>query len=242
MKTRCSLAILVVLLSVFASCAQQSGLQDDLCLKYLVRKPATVNASTPILILLHGYGSNEADLFELGKAIPSNWLVVAARGPLDVDNGGYQWYHMTRDNGHHSGKKEDMDRSRDLVVKFISQLLKKYKTDPHQVYVSGFSQGGMMSYLIGLSHPESVAGIAPLSGMIVDVLKPELQLEKAKSSLRLFVGHGDADDRIPFADDQASVEYLQHSGLIPELHVYKGMTHQISREELSDLVRWLGKK
>jgi phospholipase/carboxylesterase len=219
--------------------AQTPELQEDLCLKYLVYRPAAANAHTPMLVLLHGYGSNERDLFELQKELPRDWMVVCLRAPLDAGNGGYQWYNMSRDHGHHSGKKEDLDQSRDLVMKCIGQLQHKYHTDPAAVYVGGFSQGGMMSYLIGLSHPEAVAGIAPLSGMIIDLLKPEFQLEQARKKLRIFVAHGDSDDRLAIEDDKASVAYLQKNGLKPEFHIYPGMKHQISPQEIKDLTQWL---
>jgi phospholipase/carboxylesterase len=237
MKLLRSLLLILCLLFSQLLMAQSPQLQEDLCLKYLVYRPAAANAHTPMLVLLHGYGSNERDLFELQKELPRDWMVVCLRAPLDAGNGGYQWYNMSRDHGHHSGKKEDLDQSRDLVLKCIGQLKQKYHAEA--VYVGGFSQGAMMSYLVGLSHPEAVAGIAPLSGMIIETLKPEFKLTEARKHLRMFVAHGDSDDRLAVEDDKSSVTYLQENGLKPEFHIYPGMKHLISGQEIKDLSAWL---
>ena len=240
MKLLRSIWLLLFLVTGLVSCAQEPVLNEDLCLKYLVHKAEGKATNPPVLILLHGYGSNERDLFELTKGLPPNWIIITARAPMDASSG-YQWYTMNRDNGHHSGSVTDLDHSRDLVVKFIGQIVKKYHADPKRIYLGGFSQGAMMSYLVGLSHPEAVAGIAPLSGMIIEKLKPEFKLDKAKTNLRIFVGHGDADERIPVADAKAAVDYLKQNGLKPEFHTYPGMGHSISRKELTDLSHWLSK-
>ena len=146
--------------------AQERKPYEDLNLKYLVQLPSNKSAHAPILFLMHGYGSNEGDLFELRKFFPANFIIISIRAPFSVNSNGYQWYSMTKTNGHHDGKKEDMDNSRDLIIKFINKAVEKFHADPKSVYLSGFSQGAMMSYYTGLYAPSLFKGIAPLSGMI----------------------------------------------------------------------------
>ena len=232
------LALLVAGLGLSA-CGQGAKLNEDLALKYLVQMPRQATTHPAMLVLLHGYGSNEADLMDLVKMLPENMIIVSARGPMTVTLNGYQWYEMMHSDGHHAGKTEDMERSCDLVLKLIDGLVKKYKVDAGRVYLGGFSQGAMMSYYIGLTHPDKLRGIAPLSGMVVESVKHSVQKGAALNKLKIFAGHGDVDDRIPYADDVSSVKYLEGLGLHPEFHTYKGMAHQISRDEIADLAKWL---
>ena len=53
-------------------------------LKYLVREPENINSKTPLLILLHGYGSNEEDLFSFVPTLPKEWLIISFRAPLNT--------------------------------------------------------------------------------------------------------------------------------------------------------------
>ena len=61
-------------------------------LHYLVREPQNLNSKTPLLILLHGYGSNEEDLFSFVPTLPEDWLVVSFRAPMNSQYEGYSWY------------------------------------------------------------------------------------------------------------------------------------------------------
>lgn len=225
----------------FSACSQETGLKQDLALKYLVQMPPVKNTKPPLLILLHGYGSDEANLFDLCKFLPKDFLIVSARAPYSLPRGGYQWYEMTQESGHHSGKKETLDNSRNLILKFISQLISKYNIDSKQVYLSGFSQGAMMSYMVGLSNPDKLKGIAPLSGMIIGSVKPEIKNNSALKQMKIFIAHGTADERILFSEDTDSYNYLMTLGLKPEFHKYDGVEHQITKEELDDLAKWLKK-
>jgi phospholipase/carboxylesterase len=238
----CFSILLLGLVFSFTGCAQGNKLNEDLALKYLIKVPANKSGNTPVVILLHGYGSDEKDLFELAKFFPANFMVIAARAPYKLpDRQGFQWYEMIEVDGHHAGKKENLDHSRDLIIKFIGQVVNKYKTDPKQVYVAGFSQGAMMSFIVGLSAPEKMKGIAPLSGMIMASVKPEIKNNADLKRLKIFIAHGTADIRVPFEDDKASYDYLLSLGLKPEFHQYEGVGHQITKEEIDELMLWLTK-
>jgi phospholipase/carboxylesterase len=226
-----SIAI-IALCFLCATANAQKGIQNDLPLKYLVQQPANNSSHPPVIILMHGYGSNEADLFELKDVLPKNFLIISVRAPLSLAKNAYQWYRKPTIN-------TDIKTSGVTVQNFITAVVKKYHVS--QVYLSGFSQGAMMSYEVGLNAPELLKGIAPLSGMIQEVMKP-LQPSEALKKLKIFVGHGDADNRIAYSEAVDAVAYLKKLQLSPEFHTYEGMQHAISDEELKDLVRWLGEK
>ena len=231
---KCKSIAVILLCFLCAGLKAQSKLQKDLPLKYLVQQPAIKTAHPPVIILMHGFGSNEADLFDLKDNLPKNFLVVSVRAPLPLARNAYQWYRKPTIN-------EDLKSSGMTVQSFIMAIVKKYHADADRVYLSGFSQGAMMSYEVGLSAPELLKGIAPLSGMIVTSMKPQGPASDALKKLRIFVGHGDVDNRIPYSQAVDAVNYLKTLQLSPEFHTYKGMQHSISDEELKDFVRWLEK-
>ena len=226
--------VCLLLISMFAI-GQEPQLQQDLALKYIVQLPAERSAKTPVIILLHGYGSDEMDLFNLKSFFPKNYLIVSARAPHSAGTKGYQWF----ESSNHDGKSAQLTNSRNLVIKFISQVTAKYKADTKAVYLMGFSQGAMMSYEIGLTNPDKLKGIGVLSGRIFALLKPEIKNTTALKQLKIFISHGAIDDRIKFTDAKASYDYLKTLGLKPEFHEYPGMGHNITNAVMMDLVRWL---
>lgn len=230
---------LFLLLFVFFSVLVQSQVQNDLSLPYLVREPSVKTDKPPVLILLHGYGSNEADLFGLQSQFPANFLVVSVRAPIVMSPNSFQWFRMETVNGVMQGNPEDLKSSREKIKAMIPEVTAKYKTDPKQVYLCGFSQGAMMSYEVGLTAPELLKGIAPLSGKIFESLKASVKSSAALKALKIFIGHGDADARVAYSYASEADSYLKKLGLSPVLHTYKGMQHSINQEELKELRLWL---
>jgi len=233
-----STAILVFATNVSA---QQATLQQDLSLKYLVQLPTQKSAHPPIIILLHGYGSDERDLFELRNFFPKNYIIISARAPYTLPHGGYQWYTMTQVGGVHDGNTAQLTSSRKLIEKFITEATDKYQADPKEVYLMGFSQGAIMSYQVGLTSPAMLHGIGVLSGTIYPSLKPLIKKTDALKQLKIFVSHGNVDEIIPFNEGKAAADYLSKLGLSPDFHRYAGMGHSISKDVLFDLVNWLKK-
>jgi len=236
--------VILVLLVIFVALlhnvhAQKSEIIDGLSLKYLVQLPAEKSAKPPIIILLHGYGSNEKDLFELRSFFSKKYIVIAARAPYSVDNGGYQWFEREIVNGKYSGKKEHLESSRLTILKFIAQVVNKYGADPSCVYLMGFSQGAMMSYEVGLTSPASVKGIGVLSGRMPESLIPQIKKTASLSALKIFISHGTSDTKLSYADGKAAYDYLLTLGLNPEFHTYEGMDHAISNDVITDLLKWL---
>jgi len=234
------LSILTVILSItLSACGQDMKLQEGLALKYLVQMPAQKSQHPPVIIIMHGYGSDEKDMFALRKVLPANYLIIAARAPFALPQGGYQWFEPDRTSGKYNGKKEDLDKSRELVAAFIGQVISKYSADAKQVYLMGFSQGAIMSYEVGLTHPSALKGIGVLSGVLFPSLKPLIKVTPTLKQLKIFIAHGTADDRLSFAEGKAAYDYLKSIGLNPEFHQYPGMGHTITNDVITNLVNWM---
>jgi phospholipase/carboxylesterase len=227
------------LLTLLASAAvhAQTPLQTDLPLKYLEQTPGESH-NQPLVIFLHGYGSNEGDLFGIKDDLPASYTYLSVRAPMVMQEGSYQWFRQ-KGQGAYNGETDDLKSSGQLLLDFIAQAAKKYHTEPEKVYLVGFSQGAIMSYEVALRHPEAVGGIAALSGRILPVLKSELKPDAKRQSLAVFIGHGEEDKRLPISDGTEANSLLQGVSLEPEFHAYPGLGHSISASEIEDLSAWL---
>lgn len=221
------------------SCSQNKGKQEGLELKYLVKLPVKSDKNAPLIILLHGYGSNEKDLFELKSIFPEEYIIVAARATYTLEADRYQWFSKELVNGKYSGNAEQLANSREMLVKFIDKMVEKYHANKNEVYLMGFSQGAMMSYEVGLTHPQKVKGIGILSGVMPESLKPLISKDKSLSKLKIFVAHGTADKVLLYEDGLKAVTYMKTLGLQPEFRTYKDMGHTISNDVMGDLLRWI---
>jgi len=229
----------LALLTLLASAAvhAQTPLQTDLPLKYL--EQATPDSrDQPLVIFLHGYGSNEQDLFGMKDELPKQYTYLSVRAPVVLEEGSYQWFRK-KGEGAYNGETDDLKSSGQVLIDFIAKATRKYHTEPGKVFLVGFSQGAIMSYEVGLRHPEVLGGIAALSGRILPVLKSELKPDEKRQSLAIFIGHGTADKRLPYSDGTEANSLLQSVSLEPEFHAYQGVGHNISAEELQDLNAWL---
>lgn len=210
-------------------------------LHYLVKHPKIENGQTPLLILLHGVGSNEKDLFSFADQLPGNFMVISARAPLEVGPDSYAWYEVDFSAGKPVINKEKAEKSRILILQFIDHLKQKYKFDNKQVYLCGFSQGAIMSYSVGLTSPDKIKGIAVLSGRLLDEIKPLIETNAQLKQLNVFISHGTNDNVLGVHYAQGCNSYLKELGINSTYKEYPE-GHTISNEMISDLIKWLSKK
>lgn len=227
------------LLCVFTGMAHaEPALLTDLALPYLAAAPAE-SKDKPLIIFLHGYGSDERDLLDIKNDLSPGYTYLSVRAPQEVDGGGYKWFTQDTDQAEYEGVTSDVDKSTDLLRTFIQQATEKYQTQPDKVILVGFSQGAMMSYQIGLQYPELVHGIAPLSGKILASLHSRLKPDERLKSLKVFIGHGSADTRVPYSGATEAKAVLENLLIVPEFHSYAGAGHTITTAEVADLKHWL---
>lgn len=202
-------------------------LHTDLPLAYLEQTQSD-SRNQPLVIFLHGFGSNEQDLFGIKDALPSTWTYLSARAPMPVDPNGYRWFTKTSGDAEYNGETADLQRSATLIEDFVGKATAKYHTQSDRVFLVGFSQGAIMSYEVGLRQPALVRGIAALSGSVLPVLKAELKPNESLGKLAIFIGHGTLDQALPYGSATRANEVLVGLGLKPEFHGYPGMPHTVS--------------
>lgn len=207
-------------------------------LHYLHRDPKIKSDKPPLMILLHGVGSNEEDLFSFADQLPARFLVVSARGPYTLGQDSYGWYHIDYSTGKSVYNKEEAEKSRNTILEFIDQLSAKHNFDKSQVYLCGFSQGAIMSYSVGLTHPEKIKGIALMSGRLLEEVKPMIAPKDKLKNLDIFISHGTKDPVLTIAYARDAHTYLQQLGLQPVYNEYSE-PHTISRAMFDDLLKWL---
>lgn len=235
------LKLFALALTLIAGAAHaDSTLHTDLPLAYLEQAQGDAR-NQPLVIFLHGFGSNEEDLFGIKDALPSTWTYLSARAPLPVDPNGYRWFARKPGDGDYDGESADLQSSAKLIKAFVTQATAKYHTQSDRVFLVGFSQGAIMSYEVGLRQPELLRGIAALSGSVLPVLKAELKPNEALGKLAIFIGHGTLDQALPYVSAMRANEVLLGLGLKPEFHGYPGMPHTVSETEVQDLKAWLEK-
>ncbi|TGK50384.1 esterase [Leptospira kanakyensis] len=207
-------------------------------LEYLIRKPKVSIENPPLLVLLHGVGSNEEDLFSLANYLPESFLVVSARGPLTLAPDSYAWYEVLFTTGQPKINLEQEKESRRLLLEFLDYLKLNYQFDESNVWIGGFSQGAIMSYSVGLLYPERIKGIIALSGRLLEENKEIVKITDDLLKKKIFISHGN-NDRVLSVEYARSVkQYLESIGIRPHYREYPE-GHSINREMLKDLIQWL---
>lgn len=191
-------------------------------------------AGAPLLLLLHGYGSNEEDLIGLAPYLDSRLLCVSARAPHELDFGGFAWFAIEWEA---EGVRFDYEQAMQSLQQ-IYELLQSLELEhaPERVLVAGFSQGASMALATALNQPQRVAGVAALSGVCGEEILPADR--DSVRGLPVLMTHGRQDEVIPVAQARSSKILLEQLPIDLEYHEYD-MGHAIDQACLADFKEWL---
>jgi phospholipase/carboxylesterase len=210
-----------------------------LSLEYLVREPKIKLDKNPLLLLLHGYGSNEEDLFSFATELPDEYYIISARAPYNMQYGAYAWYAINFDADENKFSDHEQAKiSRDLIAKFIDELIQTYPIDSKNVTLVGFSQGSILSYAIALSHPDKVQRVVALSGYVSEPILEENYLRNDLSKLKIFHSHGTADQVIPVEWARKTKPFLEKLGINSTYKEYP-VGHGVAPQNFYDFKNWL---
>ncbi len=185
--------------------------------KYAVYVPREYDASRawPLILFLHGSGESGNDgtrmvVQGLGSAIqwnPARWpaIVVFPQKPSQAS----EW-----------------EAHEDAVMKILERVRHEYNVDRGRIYLTGLSQGGHGTWVLGARHPELWAALAPVCGYGgVRHAGPGVAAATAGEiagrirSIPVWAFHGDADDVVPPAETTALIDALRAAGASPEPRV-----------------------
>jgi phospholipase/carboxylesterase len=196
-------------------------------------------SSTHLLILLHGLGSNEDDLFGLAPYFDPRFTILSVRAPNPYGNGGYAWFDLGITERGMSIDFESTENGRQAVLTFVREAQVAYGAAPERTLLGGFSQGAIMSASLLLTEPALVAGAVLMSGFVL----PDLPVAapEALAGKPVLITHGEYDNVIPVDFARESRAGLEALGLAVTYHEYP-MAHQLSEDCIQDVDDWLVKR
>ena len=208
-------------------------------LEHLVRQPGKSKGKAPLLLMLHGYGSNEEDLFSFASELPEELLIISARAPLTLGFGSYAWYtiHFDRDSANFSDIPQALS-ALSTIDRFLDEVLEYYQVDPERIFLLGFSQGTILSCAYALNHPGKVHHVVALSGYINNQLIRGPLKAGAFTDLDFFVSHGSVDQVIPVDWARKTGPFLDNLK-IPFTYREYPVGHGVAPQNFYDLLHWV---
>ena len=209
------------------------------------RRGPVLGTARQVVVFLHGYGANGADLLglaePLGPHMPETAFVAPdAPEPSVANPMGYQWFPIPwLDGSSEDSAAKSMARSVDDLNAFLDKVLKDEKLSSDRMILFGFSQGTMMSLHVAPRRPEPVAGLVGFSGRL---LEPERLEKELVSRPPVLLVHGDQDEMVPPASLPAAAETLKKAGFEVYAHVMKGTGHGIAPDGLSVALTFMRQK
>jgi phospholipase/carboxylesterase len=188
--------------------------------------PVADRAGKPLLVLLHGLGGHEGDLFQLSPYLPLDHVIASPRGSIEAGSG-WSWFDVV------ASRPAPLDATADALAEWIASV----RGSASSVTVLGFSQGGVVGLQLLRRHPDSVDAVVMLSGIAdesVDPGDPELAVLRPA----VFWGRGTVDDVVPSEQVDATREWLAEHSTLTE-RIYEDVGHWITDAELGDVHSFL---
>lgn len=208
---------------------------------HYIKRPSSLAENAPLLIMCHGYGSDENDLFSFASELPEELFVISLRAPHPMQPYGNAWYAINFDAD--KGKWSDNEQAKesaDLISDFINYACKTYPVDSNNVTLLGFSQGTILSYAVALTYPKKIKNIVALSGYINEEILPDSIEVSDISHLNFFCSHGSADQVIPVDWARKTTEFLKALDINYVYSEYP-VGHGVAPQNFYDLKAWLVK-
>ena len=199
---------------------------DDLSLRYVLNVPSDRTGDLPLVVVLHGRGADANDLADLAPMIdgPGGYRFVFANAPRPFEpypgmTFGFTWFDGW------PPAHDTIDDSRQLILKFIDEIVARYPTPRGKLILAGFSQGALMALDVGFRTQQPLAGIVVMSGALYEDELPNLR------ELPVLIVHGTDDEVIPVLGARRARRVLEDHGVAPEYHEF-AMGHWVTDESL----------
>ena len=211
----------------------------DLPLTFLQRPAAATIPKPWLLVLMHGVGSNEQDLFSLASQLPERFHVLSLRAPHRMGPGSHAWFDFSVEpSGARSINEAQEAHSRALVAQTVEAASAQLGIAPERVVVGGFSQGGIMALSLLLTRPELLHAAMVWHSRLLAEVVPLQAPHEALHGKKLWLSHGTHDNVIPLANAQAIAQHMAALPVSVSYHEFPG-AHEIRPSELAATVAWL---
>lgn len=205
---------------------------------YVERAAEKSSENPPLLIMLHGYGSHEEDLFSFSSELQDEFHIVSARAPHSIGFGGYAWYAINFDAD--ENKFSDIPQAKEslqMIDKLIDEL--KSKINPSKIFLLGFSQGAILSYAYSMNYPNKVDHVIALSGYLIEDLIPSNLSKEIKTDY--YSSHGTVDQVIPVAWARKIQAFIESQNLDCEYSEYP-VGHGVAPQNFYSFKDWIEKR
>ncbi|SDS44023.1 alpha/beta hydrolase [Christiangramia echinicola] len=212
---------------------------QEFSLQHIIREPKIKSDNAPVLIMLHGYGSDENDLFSFASELPEELFIISVKAPYKMQPYGNAWYAIHWDNN--DGKfSDDLQaiKSRETIKDFIGEVIKNYPVDPENINLLGFSQGSILSYAVALSYPEFINNVVALSGYVNQGILKDGFENNDFSNLDFYCSHGSVDQVIPVDWARKTKPFLDNLN-IKNAYSEFPVGHGVAPQNFFELKEWL---
>jgi phospholipase/carboxylesterase len=198
-----------------------------------------------LVIFVHGYGADGADLLGLADPLAPHLPDTAfyapdAPEPCSGNPFGYQWFPIPwLDGSSEAAAAEGMAQSVADLNAFVDSRMQAEGVGPDKTILVGFSQGTMMSLHIAPRRPAPLAGLVGFSGRL---LAPETLKDEVVSRLPILLVHGDQDPMVPVQSLPEAADTLVAAGFEVYTHISKGVGHGIAPDGLGVAVQFMREK
>ncbi|WP_185862734.1 alpha/beta hydrolase [Blattabacterium cuenoti] len=217
-------------------------LLNKFSIKHIIKKPRNKKNYPPLFLMIHGYGSNEKDLFSLHKDIPEKFFIISIQGIYAMNKEKYSWYDIDFQD---QKKFINISQAKETIEKisvFIDESIKEYKLNKNNVWLCGFSQGAILSYAIALKKPSQVKRVIALSGYFDENLLSIDQEKICKDSyadLKFFISHGKYDTIIPIQWVKKGLSFLKNRQILSLDYKEYDSGHVLCNSNYQDLINWI---
>jgi phospholipase/carboxylesterase len=195
-----------------------------------------------VLVVLHGYGTDEYDLLPIAEQIGGEFLIISLQGPIERPNGGHAWYDLIQtENGI---IPDDLTRheSEEMLVAALPRIIEQEAGDANRVVLMGFSQGAAVIYSLLIVYDLKNYGIAPVASINMSGYIPRDILEaisaKRFDGFPFFISHGEFDELIPMQALAEAEKLLTKQGADVTARMYP-MGHGVLPETVDDIISWM---
>jgi phospholipase/carboxylesterase len=200
--------------------------------------PSREPQSAPLLVMLHGYGSNEKDLIRLAPSLDPRLHIISVRAPQQLDYEMFGWFPLEFTANGIIVDRAAAGRAKEQFIGFLSEIVDQYRPAGDRVFLMGFSQGAVMNYLTAFNAPELLHGVIALSGQLPDYQPSDAAVLEKLHDIPFLVVHGLYDEVLPVEKGRAAFDWLKTTIGQIEYREYP-MAHQINQEALELVDSWL---
>jgi phospholipase/carboxylesterase len=207
-----------------------------------IKTSSKLQKNAPLLVLLHGYGSDENDLFSFSSELPEELFIISLRAPHPLQPYGHAWYAINFDA--QQNKWNDVHQAKasmKTITECIDLACEKYELNTKNVSLLGFSQGCILSMALAINYPKKFKNIVGLSGYISPEFLENTMQPEDYNHLDFYCSHGHSDQVIPVEWARKTPTILDELGI---KHTYSEFPvgHGVAPQNFFEFKDWLQKR